>query len=261
MSYGSGSLTIAARRAGARTVIERVRYEGISRCSRAFARGEAALVVFSQLGPGVVRGDSITSCGRLAARAHLIVTYQSATRLLGGRRTARAQANWSLEAGAVLELIGEPLVASADAKYQASTTIELAAGACALVCEIACVDWGAEVRPRISVRQAGREIFFDAADPGAAAPDAVGTFAVIGLDVNAIAGLATAFDRVADDCSDVRMGVGVLPSGVFARVLGADVWAVRTTLAALRAAVYAERVLDRALAKQAPTSPAPAAGR
>jgi len=238
VSYGAGSLAITARRAGHRTIVERVRYDGISRCSRAFARGDAALVVLSQLGPGVVRGDTVSTSGRIDADAHLIVTNQAATRLMGGVRQSHSQAIWALGERAVLELVGEPLIACANARYEASTTIELSAGSFVVMSEIASVPPGAVVRLRTAVQRNGRQLFYDAFDASAAAPQTVGTFAVIGLADHRVTPLVAALDRITDDVVDARAGVGALPSGAFARLLAFDIWTVRSTLIALREAAW-----------------------
>jgi urease accessory protein len=238
VSFGSGSLTIAAGRAGPRTILERVRYEGILRCSRAFARGDAALVVLSQLGPGVVRGDAVTTTGIVRADAHLIVTSQAATRLMGGTCVSRSHANWIVEDNGILELIGEPLVANTGACHDATTSIELGAGAFVLISEIAAVPCAADVHLRTTVTRAGRELFYDAFDAGAAAPNAVGTFGVVGLASSRIAPLVLAFDHTADESDEHRLGVGVLATGVFARMLAPDAWSVRSMLVRLREAAW-----------------------
>ena len=236
MSGATGSLDITARRLGQRTVLGRVRYEGISRCSRAFAEGDAVRVVTSQLGPGVVQGDLIVSSGRLEAGAHLIVTQQAATRLMGGKRSARAQTHWALDAGALLELLGEPLIGYTDARYDAVTTVDLAAGARVLISEIACTPTDSAVRIRTSVQQHSRELFYDAFDAAAAGPQVIGSFSVIGIDAPCIARVLAALDAVSADDDDTRQGAGALPAGVFARILGNDVWTVRAALIALRGA-------------------------
>ena len=238
MNYGSGSLTIAALRNGTRTVLERVRYDGISRCSRAFGRGDAALVVLSQLGPGVVRGDAVSTRGHLRAGAHLIVTSQTSTRLMGGARPARFTSRWTLDDGATLELIGEPLVAYADAAYDALTDIELGARASVLISEIAAVPAAAAVRLRTSIVRAGRELFYDAFEPAAAAPQTVGTFAIVGRSESAATELTASLDRAADrlGADALRAGIGLLPTGVFARLIGPNPWSVRCALGTLHAA-------------------------
>jgi urease accessory protein UreH len=234
MTYGAGSLALAARRAGARTILERVRYDGIARCSRAFRCDDAALVVLSQLGPGVVRGDSVNTTGRIHADAHLIVTSQTATRVLGGTRRSHAHASWQLDERAVLELVGEPLIAAVDARYEASTVVDLGQQSRVLISELAHVPEGADVRLRTSVRQSGREVFYDAFEAAAAAPQAVGTFALIGLDDAQITVVGAMLDRVADELVDVRIGVGALTRGVYARIVASDLWAIRTALDTLR---------------------------
>lgn len=237
MSAPTGSLMIAARRAGPRTIVERLRYEGISRCSRAFADGVAARVVFSQLGPGVVRGDLTHCAGSIGAGAHLIVTQQSATRLMGGPRGAAAHDAWTVASDALLELLGEPVVAAADARYDAVTRVDLAPGAAVLITDVAHVTAGSAVRVRTSVRRGARELWYDALEPAAVAPEVVGTFAVIGLSDDDASRLIACLDRAADGCADVRAGVGRLRYGVAARILARDVWAVRTALDVLRSAV------------------------
>lgn len=245
MNAGAGSLAIAARRSGSRTVLERIRYDGISRCSRAFAQGAAARVVLSQLGPGVVRGDAVTTRGHVQAGAHLIVTSQASTRVLGGTRRSSAQARWTVDDRAVLEIIGEPLVATPDARYDAATSIDLGLGSYVLISDVACVGAGASVRLGTSIRRAGTECYYDAFEPAAAAPHAVGTFAVIGVATDCIDPLVTILDREADGITRVSVGVGGLRSGAFVRVLGTDVWSVRSALIALRAAAWtALRSLD-----------------
>jgi urease accessory protein UreH len=239
VSAPTGTLQLAARSEAGRTVLERVKYDGISRCSRAFAVGEAAQIVLSQLGPGVVRGDSVTTYGEVGAGAHLIVTSQTATRLMGGSRAAHAQATWTLGEDAVLELIGEPLVANVGALYAGFTTIELGARAVALITEIAQVPAGTDVRLTTSVRRAGLELYYDAIDAAAAAPHVIGSLALLGLDTAAIPRIVTALDRSAGDAGNVRAGVGELPNGVFCRLTALDAWTVGSTLRDLRTAVWA----------------------
>ncbi len=234
MNPGSGSLAIAARRSGTRTVLDRVRYDGISRCSRAFRLGDAALIVLSQLGPGVVRGDSIVLDGHVQRDAHLIVTSQSATRVLGGPSQAAAIARWRVDAGALLEIIGEPLIADAGAAYVAGLTIDLGPGARVILSEIACVPAGARVVLRTSIRQNAREIFYDAIAAADAAPLNVGTFTAAGLNKREITACIAALDRIGDDRPAMRLGIGELRDGVFARVLATDVWSLRGRLERLR---------------------------
>ncbi len=238
MSYGAGSLAIVARRAGPRTILERLRYDGISRCSRAFRDGDAARIMLSQLGPGVVRGDAVTTSGDVQADAHLIVTSQAATRLLGGVAPSTSHANWKLADGAILELLGEPLVADDTSAYSATTKIDLGSNAYVLISDLAHVSAGATVRLSTTVWRAGEELYYDAIDAGACAPQAVGTFALVGLATPWIDALCCALDALTSRPTEMMLGVGVLPTGIFVRIAGFDLWAVRSLLAQLRTSAW-----------------------
>lgn len=234
----TGTLQLVARSEAGRTVLERVRYEGISRCSRAFPSGEGALVVLSQLGPGVVRGDTVTTHGRLDAGAHLIVTSQTATRLMGGPRNSHARASWTVGEGAILELIGEPLVANAGARYESTTRIQLGTRSLALISEIAQVPAGSDVRLMTSVRRSDLELYYDSIDAAAAAPHVIGSFTLVGLDAATISPILSALDACADNARDVRCGTGELFNGVFCRLTATDAWTARSVLEELRIAVW-----------------------
>jgi urease accessory protein UreH len=232
-------LEIAARREAGRTILERVRYEGISRCSRAFPSGDATRIVLSQLGPGVVRGDTVETHGRLGPGAHLIVTSQTATRLMGGPRSSHARATWTLAEGSILELMGEPLLANAGARYESSTRIDLGTRSLALITEIVQVPAGTDVRLTTSIRRSGLELYYDAIDAAAAAPNVVGSLALLGLDGAAISPILSALDRYADNARDVRIGIGELPNGVFCRLTATEAWTARSVLRDLRLAGWA----------------------
>src|SRR5476649_418047 len=209
----AGTLHIGARHDGTRTVVDRLRYDGLARCSRTFYENGVAKIVTAQLGPGVIHGDDVVTTGRVDDGAHLIVTQQTATRVLGGARTARAFANWTVGSGAMLELIGEPLVAAGDAGYEATVTIVLKENARALIADIAHVPADANVRLRTLVTRAGRDVLYDAVDAQAAAPAAVGTLAYVGLDETEAARCVAALDDAARSITNVRIGIGLLPGG------------------------------------------------
>jgi hypothetical protein len=208
-------------------VIERVRYDGVARCSRTFSRDDAALVVLSTLGPGIVRGDSLEIVGSVGPGAHLIVTEQAATRVLGGGASSRIDACWTVGSEATLELCPEPIIANSGGVATIATTIDCAPGATLIVRDLASVSAGTRLSLRTLARVAGRDVYYDSIELGADAPPAVGTFAIIGRmpDVEAL----DAFARAAD----LHIGVGVLSPGAFVRVLGPAVWPVRDVLDAV----------------------------
>ena len=159
---------------------------------------------------------------------------------MGGKHASRSRASWIVEDNGILEIIGEPLVASADSCYEASTSVELGTGSLILMSEIAAVPRAASVRLRTTVARIGRDLFYDAFDAAAAAPHVVGTLAIVGLAPNRIAPLVAALDAAADASSTGRVGVGALPAGAFARILADDIWSVRSTLESLRDAAWAD---------------------
>ncbi len=214
-------------------MIERVRYDGIARCSRPFAEGSATRLMFSQLGPGVVRGDSVEISGRVDEGAHLIVTEQTATRILGGVLPSQCRASWTVAAGAILDLRAEPVVAQAPGDHAIVTIIEAQPGATVIVRDVAAVANGARLRLKTLVCIDGRDAFYDAVDLGDDAPPAVGTFAVIGPTVD-----VAAFDACAAAATGVRIGIGTLRHGMFARAIGPSVWPVREALDALRTLAF-----------------------
>ena len=220
-----------------RTVLRRVRYDGLMRCSRAFDRGGAALVVTSQLGPGVVHGDRLELRGTLDDGAHLIVTAQAATRILGGARRASSDARWNVGSGARLQLIGEPLVASAGGCYEATQHVALARGARVLVCDAARAPADSDVRLRTIVEIDGVESLYDAVDAQRAAPAAFGTLALFGLDEDEVVRTTALLDAVCAGLPDAQAGVGAYPCGVLVRVTSASLWPVCAALSHLRAAL------------------------
>ena len=75
------------------------------------------------------------------------------------------------------------------------------------------------------------------------APDTVGTLMIVGLASDAAAALLSAFDRIADApqhaLNGTSIGIGSINSGVFARLIGTDLWSVRETIATFRSVARA----------------------
>jgi hypothetical protein len=209
------------------------------RCSRAFDHGGGALVVTSQLGPGVVHGDRLELVGTLDDDARLIVTAQAATRVLGGARPASSRARWNVGARARLSLIGEPLVANAGGRYEATQHVALARDARVLISEAVCAPADAEIRLRTVIDIEGVETLYDAVDAQRAAPAAFGTLALFGLDEGEVARATSLLDEMCADLPDALGGVGAYPRGVLVRVLAGSLWPVYETLAHLRDALDA----------------------
>jgi len=193
--------------------------------------------MLSTLGPGIVRGDSLEISGTVGPGAHLIVTEQTATRVLGGAAPSRIDAAWSVASGATLELCPEPIVARLGGDAMISTTVDCAPGATILLRDLASVGNDTRLRLRTLVRIAGRDAFYDSIELGVEAPAAVGTFAVIGRSPE-----IESLDALARSLA-LRIGVGVLPAGAFVRVLGPAVWPVREALDRVHA-LLSQRTAD-----------------
>ena len=230
----ANALHLQAHGRDGRTVVGRIRAEGLWRASRPFREGAAARVVVSQLGPGLVRGDALASGGRVDAGAHLIVAGQMATRVLSGPAAVTTAAVWDVAASATLELVAEPTLVCAGASYASRTELRLEPGARAVVVELVHRARSAALTVATVVRHGDRLVLHDVLRfaPGDDDVGAIGTLAVFG----AHAGLA-ALDAAADRCAAVRIGIDALRDGdVLARVAGESVWHVREALEALRTA-------------------------
>ena len=230
----ANALRLDAHGRDGRTVVGRIRAEGLCRASRPFRDGAAARVVVSHLGPGFIRGDAFTSGGRIEAGAHLIVAGQMATRVLSGPESVTSVAEWYVAAGATLELLPEATLVCAGAWYDARTQLHLEPGARAVVMEVVHRERGAALASATIARRGERLALHDALRFAADDEDAgaIGTIAVFGAHAG-----AAALDAVADSLAGVRIGVGTLRDGdVLARVTGESVWDVRAALCALRLA-------------------------
>ena len=237
------ALRLHAHGRDGRTVVGRIRAEGLCRASRPFREGAAARVVVSQLGPGLVRGDMFASGGRVDAGAHLIVAGQMATRVLSGPDPVTTAAEWRIAAGATLELVAEPTLICPGASYASRTELCLEPGARAVVMELVHRERGAALTIATVARRDARLALHDVLhfEPDDADAGAIGTLAVFGVH----AGLA-AVDSAADGCTAVRIGIDMLRDGdLLVRVAGERVWDVRAALNVLRLAAMSLSVEDR----------------
>ena len=191
-------LRLEAQARGGGTIVSRIRGEGLLRASRPFHEGAASRVVVAHLGPGMIRGDAFATGGTLAPGAHLIVAGQMATRILSGPEPALHEARWDVDAGAILELLPEPVLVSAGTAYEGTTELQLAPGARAIVSELVVCELGASVRATLLGRRGARCAFVDTLLLDGTDRDAcaVGTLLIAGLaDISAL-------DACADACSD-----------------------------------------------------------
>ena len=239
----ANALQLHAHGRDGRTVVGRIRAEGLCRASRPFGEGAAARVVVSQLGPGLVRGDTFASGGRIESGAHLIVAGQMATRILSGPDTVTTAAEWDVAAGATLELVAEPTLICPGASYASRTELRLEPGARAVVMEVVHRERGAALTIATVVTRRERLALHDVLrfEPEDADAGAIGTLAVFGERAD-----LAIVDAAADRCAAVRIGIDTLRDGdLLARVAGARVWDVREALNVLRLAAMSPLVEDR----------------
>jgi urease accessory protein UreH len=177
-----------------------------------------------------VRGDRIEVVGTVREGAHLIVTEQSATRILGGERASAHSASWTVEAGATLELRHEPILALAGSDHRIATHIHAQSTSIVVIREIVNVSAAGRLRLRTLLSVDGREAYYDGIDLDGATTGAVGTLVAHGTSRS----LADTFDAASREVEETcRIGIGTLRDGTHARCTSSHVWSVRRTLEAL----------------------------
>lgn len=236
-------LRVGAVARSGRTVVSELRADGLLRASRPLpAPDGAARVLTTLLGPGTLRGDRLTIEGRVGQAAHLILGATSAGKAYGGAAETHVEAHWTVAAGGVLELLGEPLVAFDGVRYRSTTRVHLEAGASLVLAEVAFLRPDApeaEMELRTFVQGGERRVVHDVlrlrGQRASHRGRAVGTLLHVGAapaDESALAPL----DRCADVFPGVRVGAGLLASGaIFARATADAPWVVARALDQLRA--------------------------
>ena len=105
---------------------------------RAIRRGAAAELVVATLGPGLMGGDRYEVTVEAGAGAQVVVTSQSANRVLPARGGAGVSVAVRLVvgAGAVLEWLPLPTILQAGARYRQDVRVELTEGARAVLMDV-----------------------------------------------------------------------------------------------------------------------------
>jgi len=202
-------------------------------------------VVTSLLGPGMIRGDRHRWSGLVGANAHLILTAQSATRLLGDRVASHFDADWTVEPNGFLELIGEPLVPLGAVRHISTLRMRLAPASKCLVLD--CITAGDRQFERLTIGTivgCGEKLLVH--DLLTLEPEALAGFGAVGTlllcgdrweareqqDLNANLDAAASHES-----RDVRIGIGCPRfGGAAVRVTGHSAWEVRAVLHRLRSA-------------------------
>jgi urease accessory protein UreH len=148
-------------------------------------------------------------------------------------------ASWVVQRGAILELLGEPIVPFPGSDVVVATDVELEESARVVLLDLIATRGAFErLSMRTSVRSQARPIVHDFSEirPSSLDVRAVGTLTIVGGAGSCGDKIVAALDDVADEHEDVRLGIGALRDdrGVLVRALSDDVWAIRTALHALR---------------------------
>ena len=222
----AGRVELACDAPAGRSRLSAVRYEGLSRSSRAFAvPGGGIRVMLSTLGPGVLGGDRFELTGRVAASASLVAAGQMATPIFAGRDPSASESTWHVAAGATLVIASEPLLLEGGSRHAASTRVEIAGNGIAVLVDTFALRDAAQLAMRTHASIDGALVYRDAFDIAEEASRAYGTVALVAADSatrEAFAANALAF---ADDA--VRIGVGETAHAVVIRLSGERVWDVR----------------------------------
>ncbi len=233
---GSVALECAVR--GGRSCVARVRYDGLSRVSRARRDGDAVHVVLAHLGPGIIGGDRYASEVCVEGGASLVVTGQMATPVYASVAASSMHARWLVDAGASLVVRAEPLMLDAGARHDAHATIDVAGDGCALVADIVTVGRDALARLRVAARIDGRLVARDACDLREDG-GAIATLFVICADAGARAAIATVLEPIVAAAPGVRGGCGATDGALVVRATSPRVWAAQRLIDACVTAVRA----------------------
>jgi urease accessory protein UreH len=233
----TGSLDVVAEAPARRTILTELRAGGLLRASRPLRDGrDAALLLTTVLGPGLLHGDRHVVRGRVGDGAALAVGATAATKVYGGARESTIESYWSVAAGGSLVLRAEPTIAFAGARFCSTSRIELARDARFVATELLARlpdDPGCRVEVRTFVRCAGTLL---AHDVQRASPRwTIGTLLATASD-----NVDAELDALSEGLAGARVGIGRLAGGMLlVRVLGTVAWQVRDALGACSAHVLA----------------------
>jgi urease accessory protein UreH len=225
----ANDLHLAAEFRDERTVLSRVRADGLWRTSRPFREGNATRIVLSHLGPGMIQGDSFHSTGTVSSNAHLIVREQMATRILPGRNPVSASARWTVEPGGRLDLFLEPVLVTSGASYHGKLLITAGADSVVFISELIACESDASALSSMTIERDGRVEVIDnlrLQGPG----ESTGTLVIVGHGASEAMNLALA------NYQHVRIGVGKLRGGALLARIAGPISAVQVALETLRTA-------------------------
>jgi urease accessory protein len=180
----------ATVRAGiGRSDVHRVRGAGPLRILCPRAAGNAAWLVTSSLGGGLVDGDHVAFDVEVDAGATCLVTTQASTKVYKGTSSQRTRVRVRGD-GAVL-VVPDPVVPYRDATFAQSTEVELDTDSTLVLCDVLTAGrvafgerWNAtSLDTTLSITRAGTKLLHDRVQLGADAADRMRRFEAIGTAV------------------------------------------------------------------------------
>jgi urease accessory protein len=222
----SGSLALTCALRAGRSRVVSVRYDGLSRVSRAQRDGDAAKAIVAYLGPGILGGDVYGVDVHVDAAARLVIEGQMATPVFARDVPSSVRARWRVERGASLIVRAEPLMLDRHARHAVHATLDVASGGFAALAEIVTVAGDACAKMRTTARIDGRLAVRDACDVRGR-DEAVATVIVVCDDEPRRAALADAMQVTLLASRGVRGGVGVTHGALVLRATSTSVWALR----------------------------------
>lgn len=246
----AGSAHLTFTRSGSKTVLTRAFATSPAKLIASKGPGDTCWVYAATLGGGLVGGDDIRITANVTAGARALVTTQASTKVYRSLRRATQSLSATVESGALLAVVPDPIVCFAGADFTQSQRYDLHDDASFVL-----VDWMtsgrhatgerwafARYESRFDIRRSSQQVFLDGVvlEPGLdPVARRMGRFDVLGLAI--ISG-----PLVADAASDLLRCVSEMPvsrdagtvvsaaklrdGGALVRIAGASVEDVGHTL-------------------------------
>lgn len=166
----AGLAHLTFTRSGSATVLTRAFATSPAKLLATNGRGAACWVYAATLGGGLVGGDEIRLRAEVTAGARALLTTQASTKVYRSLRRSGQSLNATVDAGALLAVVPDPVVCFADADFSQTQRYDLHADA-----SLVMVDWITSGRhasgerwafsryeSRFDIRRGPQRIFLDA---------------------------------------------------------------------------------------------------
>jgi len=135
-AQAAGSAHLTFTRSGSQTVLTRAFATSPAKLIASNGRGAACWVYAATLGGGLVGGDDIQLRADVTAGARALLTTQASTKVYRSLRRSKQSLTATVEAGALLAVLPDPIVCFADADFIQTQRYDLHADA-----SLVMVDW------------------------------------------------------------------------------------------------------------------------